>query len=113
MIVASGPNFVEQETVGQLDGAVEVVGDAAVFATSGRDQSTEFGFEEKFLARFGAQDHDQRYGVLGELGACVRVRAAFCCGLHWFASRHDGGIVLQDRTGKVPDDSSARRDEMI
>src|SRR5258708_7201990 len=39
MMVARGPNFVEQETVGRLDGAVEVVGDAAVFATSGRDRT--------------------------------------------------------------------------
>jgi len=42
MMVARSPHFVEQETVGRLDGAVQVVGDAAIFAAGGRDEGAEF-----------------------------------------------------------------------
>jgi len=49
------------------------------------------------LARFGTEDHDEGYGILRELGACVRAQFAFCSGLYCFAFGHDGGIVLQEQ----------------
>src|SRR6266404_1151525 len=70
MVFAGGPDFVEQEGAGDFEGAVQVVGEAA------------------FL---GAEDDDQGYGVLGELGGPARTRLASRCGLLSFALRHGGG----------------------
>jgi hypothetical protein len=58
MMLASGPDFVQQESTGDVERAVQVVGEAAFFAACGADESAEFGFEEDFLARLGAQDDD-------------------------------------------------------
>ena len=44
MIFARSPDFVEQEGSRRLNGAMEVVGDAAFFATGGTDQRADFGF---------------------------------------------------------------------
>lgn len=68
MMFARGPDFVEQEGAGDVERAVQVVGEAAFFAACGADESAEFGFEEEFLARLGAQDDDQSYGFFGEFG---------------------------------------------
>jgi hypothetical protein len=67
MMIARGPHFVEEESAGHLKGAVQVVGDAAFFAARGSDQGAELGFEQTFLSFFAAEDHDQGYGVFGEL----------------------------------------------
>jgi hypothetical protein len=54
MILARGPDFVEQEGAAWLDRAMQVVSNAALFAASGRDQRAELPFEQGFLARLGA-----------------------------------------------------------
>ena len=58
MMLAGGPDFVEQEGAGDFEGAVQIVREAAFFSTSGRDEGSDFGFEEKFLAFLGAEDND-------------------------------------------------------
>ena len=68
MMFAGGPDFVQQESAGDVERPVQVVGEAAFFAACGADESAEFGFEENFLARLSAQDDDQSYGVCGEFG---------------------------------------------
>lgn len=88
MMFARGPDFEEQKSAGDFDGAVQLVGEAAFFAAGRGDQGAAFGFEQAFLAFFGAEDDDQGYGVLGELGGCARTRLAPCCGLSCFALRH-------------------------
>jgi hypothetical protein len=44
MIFARGPDFVEQERAGRLNRAMEVVGNAAFFASGGADQRADLGF---------------------------------------------------------------------
>jgi hypothetical protein len=58
MMFASGPDFVEEEGARDVEGAVQVVGEAAFFAARVADEGAEFGFKEDFLARLGAQDDD-------------------------------------------------------
>ena len=65
MIFARAPYFVEQEGVGWLNGAMQIILDAALFAASGSDQRAQLGFEQSLLAGLGAQDHDKRHGVFG------------------------------------------------
>ena len=94
---AGGPDFVQQEGAGDLERAVQVVGEAAVLATGGGDERAELGFEEAFLAFFGAQDDDQGYGVFGELGGGAGTRLAPGCGFLCFALRHGGGDCTPTR----------------
>src|ERR1700674_1003072 len=91
MVFAGGPDFVEQEGAGDVEGAVQVVGKAAVFAARGGQERAEFSFEEAFLAFLGAENDDEGYGVFGELGARAGPRLASRCGLLCFALRHGGG----------------------
>ena len=58
MMFAGGPDFVEEEGAGDVDRAVQFVGEAAFFAARGADEGAEFGFEEDLLAGLGAQDDD-------------------------------------------------------
>jgi hypothetical protein len=58
MVFTGGPDFVKEEGTGDVEGAVQVVGEAAVFAAGGSDEGAEFGFEEAFLAFLGAEDDD-------------------------------------------------------
>jgi hypothetical protein len=100
MMLASGPDFMEQEAFGWLDGAVKIIGDAAFLSSGGRDEGTKFRFEERFLARFGAQEYNQSHGILGELGSrpgCAVLTSGPTCGrsLGSFWLRHGGAIVLQ------------------
>src|SRR5258708_40285414 len=68
MMLAGGPDFVEQEGAGDFEGAVQVVGEAAFFSAGGRDEGAQFGFEGAFLAFFGAGGDGQRYGGFGGRG---------------------------------------------
>ena len=68
MRFAAAPDFVEQETGWGFRGAMQVVGEAAVFFARRAYQGAELGFEEHFLAVARAQLHNQRYGVFRELG---------------------------------------------
>jgi len=70
-MVAGGPDFVQKESAGRVEGAVQVVGHTAFLAAGGADECPELGFEQTFLALFGAEDNDQSYSVLGELGGCA------------------------------------------
>jgi len=84
MMVARGPHFVEQETVGRLDGAVQVVGDAAFFAARRRDQGAEFGFEKGFLAGLGRRITTKVTASwvawrLRSRALCVLVRTSLLC----------------------------------
>jgi hypothetical protein len=67
MVFAGGPDFVQQEGTGDVEGAMQVVSEAALFAASGADEGAEFGFEERLLSFLGAENDAERYGVLGEL----------------------------------------------
>ena len=58
VMIAGGPDFVQKESAGRVEGAVQVVGEAAFFSAGGRDEGAQFGFEEAFLARLGAQNDD-------------------------------------------------------
>ena len=91
MVFAGGPDFVEQEGAGDFKRAVEIVSEAAVFATGGGDERSQFGFEEAFLAFLGTEDDDEGYGVLGEFGGCAGTRLTSCCRFLCFALRHGGG----------------------
>src|ERR1700719_509248 len=95
MMLAGGPDFVEQEGAGDFEGAVQVVGEAAFFAARGSDQSAELRFKHAFLTFFGPEYNYQGYGVFGELGAPARwsTTSGFTCGGCFlpFALRHGGG----------------------
>src|SRR6266481_1702542 len=91
MMFSSGPDFMKKERAGDFEGAVQIVGEAAFFTTGGGDEGAKFGFEEEFLAFFGAEDDGQGYGVLGELGGCAPSRLAPRCGPFCFALRHGRG----------------------
>ena len=69
---AAGPDFVEQEGGGAFGGAVQVIGEAAVFLSSGTDKGAQFGFEEHLLAVARAQLDDERHSAFRELGALGR-----------------------------------------
>jgi hypothetical protein len=58
MMLAGGPDFVQEKGAGDVDGAVQVVSEAAFFAAGGREEGAEFGFEEEFLAFLGPEDDD-------------------------------------------------------
>jgi hypothetical protein len=96
MMFAGSPDFVEEVGAGHVERAVEVVGEAALLAARGADEGAKFGFQEEFLAGLGAQDHDQGYGILGELGipaGWVATRSLRSGGCVLFTFRHGGGIV--------------------
>lgn len=61
--LAAGPHFMEQEGHGAVEGAVQVVGEAAVFFACGAYQGAQFGFEEHVLPVAWSQLHDECYGV--------------------------------------------------
>jgi hypothetical protein len=58
VVIARFPDLVEEEKAGVIDAAVEIVLEAASFFARGSEEGAEFGFEEKMLAVFGAQDDD-------------------------------------------------------
>src|SRR5580704_4930182 len=88
---AAGPDFVEHETGWGFRGAVQVVGEAAVFFACGAYQGAELGFEEHFLAVARAQLHDQCHGFFRELGVFSLPRFARTGWLLLrFALRHNG-----------------------
>src|SRR5258708_1420370 len=91
MVFAGDPDFVEQEGAGDVEGAVQVVGEAAFLAARRGDERAEFGFEQGLLAFLGAKDDDQGYSVFGEPGGCARTRLSSRCVLLCFALRHGGG----------------------
>jgi hypothetical protein len=68
VMVAGGPDFVEEKGARHVEGAVQIVGEASFFAASGSDQGAELGFEQAFLAFLGPEDDDKGHGVFGELG---------------------------------------------
>ena len=43
--IASGPDFVEEEHAGRVNGTVQIVAEAAVFFTRGADQGSQLGFQ--------------------------------------------------------------------
>jgi len=67
VMIARGPDFVQKESAGRVEGAVQVVGHAAFLAAGGADECPELGFEQTFLAFLGAEDNDQTYRAFGEL----------------------------------------------
>ncbi len=96
MMLARGPDFVQQQRPKRFDGAVEVVRDASFFAASRADQGAEFGLKQGLLPRLRAQEHDQRYGVFRELGGSGWAGFASRCAFLSFGLGHSGRIVLQD-----------------
>ena len=64
---ASGPDFVEEERAGRVNGTVQIVAKAAVFFARGADQGAQLRFQQRFLTFAGTQDNHERDGVLGEL----------------------------------------------
>jgi len=73
VVRACGPDFVEEEKAGLIDGVMEIVLEAAFFFASGSDKRADFGFQQKVLALFGAQDHDQSdFGKVVPLGEHLR-----------------------------------------
>jgi hypothetical protein len=103
MVFAGGPDFVEQEGAGDFEGAVQVVGEAAVFAAGGGDERSKFGFEQRLLTFLGAEDDGQGYGVFGQLGGCTSSRLAPRWGSFCFALCHGRGDCTPSLTfGKKP-----------
>lgn len=64
---AASPDFVQQESAGRVNGAVQIVAKAAFFFARGTRQCAEFRFQKCLLAFASTQDHDERDGVLWEL----------------------------------------------
>ena len=69
---ATGPNFVEQEGGRSFRGAMQIVGEAAVFFACGAHQGAELGFEEYFLTVAWSELHDKCDSILRELGTSCR-----------------------------------------
>ena len=98
VVRACGPDFVEEEKAGLIDGVMEIVLEAAFFFASGSDKRADFGFQQKVLALFGAQDHDQSDRVFGEFAGFQFVRRLFgafgIVRLFRFSFGHDGGDCI-------------------
>lgn len=69
MRFAALPDFVEQECAGCVNGAVQIVAQAAVLFSSRTNHAAQFRFEDGFLAFACAQQDDQRDGIFGKLRA--------------------------------------------
>ncbi len=65
VILAASPDFVQQKCAGQFGAAVQVVGEAALFAACRPDKSPKLGLEQQFLPLSCAQIDDQSDGVFG------------------------------------------------
>lgn len=63
---ATSPDFVQQESAGLVNRTVQIIAYAAFFFARGTGQGAEFRLQQRFLAFAGAQDHDERDGILRE-----------------------------------------------
>jgi len=54
MVLAGSPDFVEKESAGLVGATMKIESQAALFLALGREESSEFGFEEDVLAFLGA-----------------------------------------------------------
>src|SRR5579863_2598357 len=93
MVLTRFPDFVKQVGRGPVGGTVEIVAQAAVFFACGTDEGAEFRFEKNVLPLAGAQDDQQRRGVLGQLAGFAGTVAALAArtGPPGFLLGHDGG----------------------
>ncbi len=61
---AAGPNFMQQQCSGSINGSVKIVGKAAFFFARRVDQRSKFRFQQRLLAFASTQYDDQRHGIL-------------------------------------------------
>lgn len=72
--LARGPDFVEEERAGRVNGTVQIVAKAAVFFARGADQSSQLGFQQRFLAFAGTQYNDECDSILREFRVAAGAR---------------------------------------
>lgn len=53
VVLAAGPDFVEEKRAGLIGAAVKIVLQAAFFSACGADESAEFRFQQEMLAFLG------------------------------------------------------------
>ena len=58
VMLAASPYFMEQIAVRRLYAAMQIVDEATIFAARGRNKGTQFRFEQRFLVRTRATNHN-------------------------------------------------------